>query len=79
MSRLLTNSEEDRKKNLARNEYNNDDPYRTSHSRAKSDGDEHGKGELDGSVGSKTDIIVREESLARNLYNKEKTYGQHNA
>lgn len=79
MSRLLENGKEFRDAMISKNTYNSEDNYHTSHSRAKSDGDEHGKGELDGSVGGKTDILTRNKLESKNRYNKEKEYNQSNA
>lgn len=68
-SRLLNSSKEIRDEMIARNKfYKPGDEYDSSHSRAKSDGDEHGKGENNGSIGSKTDIITRNKLLASNKY-----------
>jgi hypothetical protein len=41
---------------------------------ALSDGDEFGKGELNGSVGSKTDINTRIEITNKNAYSTKKSY-----
>lgn len=79
MSRLLENSKDYRKTNVSRSIYKTEDDYRVSHSRAKSDGDDNGKGELKGSVGSKTDIGTRNKSISTNKYNSEKPYGASNA
>lgn len=77
MSRLLENSEQYRKKEFARNSstlFTPNDPYNVAHPNALSDGDEKGKGENNKSVGGLTDIQKREESAARNTYNKNRPY-----
>jgi hypothetical protein len=79
MSRLLTNSESFRKANEARNTYNSKADYNTGHENALSDGDELGKGEVDGSVGSATDIRQKNALEAKNLYTPKNEYGISNA
>ena len=64
MSRLLDNGKEYRDEQLASNIYKEGKDYNSSHTRAKSDGDIHGKGENDGSIGSSDDIKTREKLLA---------------
>jgi hypothetical protein len=41
---------------------------------ALSDGDDYGKGENDGNVGSATDIRLRTEVVARNKFNQKNGY-----
>ena len=79
MSRLLENSDEFRNREKARNEYTNNDEYLSGHPNALSDGDEKGKGQTDESVGGATDISKRNESAARNRYNKNNPYNINNA
>lgn len=79
MSRLLNNSENFRTSNIVRNIYDKEDNYNVSNTRAKSDGDEFGKGENNGSIGSVTDIAKRNELQTKNLYNKNNEYGIGNA
>lgn len=67
MSRLLENSDQYRDPLLAKNEFTDNDEYQVGHSRALSDGDEHGKGETD-TIGSATDIKKRQQLEAKNLY-----------
>lgn len=74
MSRLLENSDEFREKNIVRNTYDNNDKYNVSHPNALSDGDELGKGEFNGSVGSATDIRMRQTAKAKNMYNSNNEY-----
>lgn len=57
-----------------RNKFKATDEYRAGHPDAKSDGDEHGKGENDGNIGGKTDIAERNRELARNRYTKDNSY-----
>lgn len=79
MSRLLENSKQYRDELLAKNVFDNNDPYNINNSRALSDGDEFGKGENNGSVGSATDIQTRDELLTKNLYDKNNPYNIDNA
>jgi len=77
MSRLLKNSGEFRDREFARNSstlFTPNDEYNVGHEHAKSDGDEKGKGENDGSIGGATDITKREQSAAKNIYNQNKPY-----
>lgn len=67
-------SDEYKKRETARNKYNNNDEYRQGHADAVSDGDEAGKGENNGSVGSKTDVERRRIETARNRYSKNNPY-----
>lgn len=67
MSRLLDNSDQYRDPLLAKNTHSNNDEYNVGHSRALSDGDEHGKGETK-TIGSATDIAKRSELEAKNQY-----------
>jgi len=71
---LFKYSDAFRNRELVRNKYKSSDEYRASHPNAKSDGDEHGKGENNGSVGSRTDIIERKKAEARNIYTKNNQY-----
>lgn len=73
MSRLENISEEFRKKEIARNIYDNNDQYSGTHPNALSDGDEKGKGETK-TIGGKTDIEQRNVQTAKNKYNKNKPY-----
>lgn len=79
MSRLEDMSVEFRKNNLKSNTFKNTTPYGNSHSRALSDGDEFGKGELNNSVGGVTDIKTRETLMTKNKYNVNDPYDDSNA
>lgn len=79
MSRLLENSGEFREKQIVRNSYDNNDKYNVAHPNALSDGDELGKGELNGSVGSATDISRRKLLKTKNMYNSNNEYDASNA
>ena len=79
MSRLLDQSKGFRDVLLAKNTFNVDKDYNVGHANALSDGDEQGKGEKDGSVGSATDIIKKETLLKKNKYNSADEYGDSNA
>ncbi len=59
---------------LAKNKYGNNNQYTEGHADALSDGDEQGKGERNGSVGSKTDIEQRGKLLAKNIYTPNDPY-----
>ena len=74
MSNLEKISVEFRKKNIARNDHDTNDQYELGHSNALSDGDELGKGEVDGQVGGATDIKSRETAAAKNKYNVNRQY-----
>lgn len=74
MSRLEGISLPFRVKHIARNAYDENDKYEVGHSNALSNGDEPGKGEVDGQVGGLTDIRTREKSMARNRYNRNREY-----
>lgn len=74
MSRLSENSKVYRETLLSKNAYNNNSEYNVGHKNALSDGDEHGRGEKAGSIGTSTDIAKRTELLSKNMYNKNKPY-----
>lgn len=74
MSRLEDVSLQFRKTNVARNDFNNNDQYNVGHEDALSTGDEAGKGEVNGQVGSATDIKVRYKLMAKNKFNKNREY-----
>jgi hypothetical protein len=79
MSRLLNNSDQYRDPLLAKNNFTNNDEYNVANSRAISDGDDFGKGENNGSIGSVTDIGKREELKAKNTYTQSNEYNISNA
>jgi len=68
MSRLEEISKEFREANLKFSTFSKSKEYDQTNSRALSDGDDHGKGELNKSIGSKTDIDKRKGALAKNKY-----------
>ena len=72
-SNLSRISGEFRNREIARNEYQDGDPYVTGHDNALSDGDEKGKGETS-TIGGKTDIQRRTWAAAKNKYNTNKQY-----
>lgn len=78
-SRLLENSGEYRESNLKWNDYKSTDTYTVGHANALSDGDEFGKGELNGNVGSATDIKRRVYLKKFNTYNSNNEYDASNA
>lgn len=66
---------EERSKLLSKNEYPSEERgYNASHPNAKSDGDDKGMGENNGSVGTKTDIKKRNELVATNIFSANKPY-----
>lgn len=67
-------SEKFRTEHLTRNSYNVKNLYDSNNKNAQSDGDEKGKGELDGQIGSSTDVHARTELLARNRFNSGNLY-----
>jgi hypothetical protein len=75
---LLESQANFRELQRAKNTYNKEDEYVTGHPNALSDGDEKGKGEQDGVIGSSTDIAKRGESATRNIYNRNNEYGINN-
>ena len=74
MSRLEEISEQYRKREIVRNSYDKEDTYAGTHPNALSDGDEKGKGEKNGSIGSATDIKQRQIAATKNKYNTNRPY-----
>jgi hypothetical protein len=74
MSRLEGISKPYRDQELAKNRYSLNDEYNVGNPDALSTGDELGKGEYNGNVGSATDIKTREQLLAKNKYNSNAEY-----
>ena len=74
MSRLEDVSLPFRKCTLPKNHFTDDNQYSTGHPDALSDGDENGKGELNGSVGGKTDIKTRNCELTKNKFQQDRQY-----
>jgi hypothetical protein len=68
-------SEKFRTEHLTRNSYNVKNLYDSNNKNAQSDGDDKGKGEVNGQVGSLTDIHTRTELLAKNRFNTGNSYG----
>jgi hypothetical protein len=67
-----------RDREIARNEYQDGDPYVIGHKNALSDGDEKGKGETS-TIGSATDIQRRNFANAKNKYSLNNPYNIDNA
>ena len=63
-----------RNREIVRNKYKTTNEYRASHPNALSDGDELGKGENNGSIGSATDVRERNIAEARNTFTKNNPY-----
>lgn len=76
MSRLLNSGKEFRDNLLNKNIYNDKEAYDISHKNALSDGDEYGKGELNGSIGSLSDIKMRSDLSNKNIYSFNREYGE---
>jgi len=74
MSRLEEVNLPFRTQQLAKNDYNNNDEYVAGNPDALSTGDEQGKGEFNGQVGSATDIKTRKVLMTKNKYNKNREY-----
>jgi hypothetical protein len=75
MSQLDKISEKFRTDSIARNSYTDKGGYSSMAPNAISDGDEKGKGENVGKIGSFSDIQNRTSSIARNTYNDKNGYG----
>lgn len=71
-------SEQYRSELTNKNIYNTAKNYNSNHKNALSDGDEKGKGEFNGSVGSRTDISNRNELINKNSYSNKKSYPDFN-
>ena len=67
-----------RQENISKNPYTNKGIYSSMHENALATGDEKGKGENDGKIGSNVDINSRIDSLARNTYNSSNEYSDTN-
>lgn len=63
-----------RTEEIARNKYSNNNQYTETSKDALSDGDELGKGELNGSIGGRTDIAERSKELAKNIFTVNNQY-----
>jgi hypothetical protein len=74
MSRLEDVSLPFRKREIARNDYDQNDYYNVGHPDALSTGDEDGKGEVNGQVGGATDIKTRGTLMTKNKYTKNREY-----
>ena len=71
----LTKVAEAQKKTLlAKNDYNTGNEYSAVNKDALSDGDEKGKGYVNGSIGSKTDIKEKISLIAKNMFNEKNEY-----
>ena len=60
---------------LTKNQYSDNFGYGSTNPNAISDGDEKGKGENNGKVGSSTDINLRQQNLSKNMYGSNNSYG----
>jgi hypothetical protein len=59
---------------LAKNDYNTSKEYSAVNKDALSDGDEKGKGELNGSIGSATDRAEKTKLVVKNIFTPDKEY-----
>jgi len=71
---LLNDSTDFRNNQIKRNTYNKNKDYNSSHPNALSTGDDLGKGENNGAIGSATDIATRNRNLSFNKYSRNKPY-----
>jgi hypothetical protein len=67
-----------RKEVISKNSYNSNNFYSSVNKNALSDGDEKGKGDVNGQVGSSIDIQNRIDNLGRNRYNGQNEYSSVN-
>ena len=67
-----------RKEVISKNSYNSSNGYSSINKNALSDGDERGKGDVNGQVGSSIDIQNRIANLGRNRYNNGNEYSSVN-
>jgi hypothetical protein len=63
---------------ISRNVYNGDKSYSSVNKNALSDGDEKGKGDVNGQVGSSVDIQNRIDNMGRNRYGVDNEYSSIN-
>lgn len=75
ITKLEEIANEQRKIHLSRNDYNFKEEYGSTHPDAISDGDEKGKGENNGQIGSSEDIQARTSNIVKNTYQRDKGYG----
>lgn len=73
MSKLTDVAEQERQKNVSKNDYQDVDAYSAGHKDALSDGDNKGKGETT-TIGSKTDILSRNQQVSKNTYSDQNIY-----
>ena len=59
---------------LSKNDYNTSKEYSAVNKDALSDGDEKGKGELNGSIGSATDKAEKNKLVVKNIFTPENQY-----
>ena len=71
-------AEQYRKEVVSKNYYTSNQIYNSNNPNALSDGDEKGKGENDGKIGSSIDIQNRIGNLAKNTYNENNIYDSNN-
>lgn len=71
---LATYSAQFRVVEVSRNKYGVNNQYVETSKDALSDGDNLGRGELNGSIGTSTDIVERNREIARNIYSPNNQY-----
>ena len=71
-------AEQERINQIARNDYKENSQYGSTNLDALSNGDEKGKGERNGSVGSLSDINAHTSNTVKNVYSDTNQYGTTN-
>ena len=69
-TKLDEHAEKARLENITKNSYKTGNEYNTNNINALSNGDDKGKGEYNGQIGSLTDINTRIENTQKNTYKK---------
>lgn len=78
MSKLETSGIIYRNEEIVKNIYGTGNEYNESNKNALSDGDDKGRGELNNSVGTLTDIKTRNSLLTKNKYKTGSEYNESN-
>lgn len=71
---LLEYSAQFRTEAITKNKYTKNNVFGASHPDAISDGDDLGRGENSGSIGTRTDIAKRNELESKNIYSANNPY-----
>lgn len=67
-------AEFERRSLLSKNDFNTGNEYSAVNKDALSDGDEYGKGELNGSIGSVTDKAEKNKLVVKNIFTPDNEY-----